>query len=306
MKKIMTMMLVALVAVSAFAQEQSKGDKFAPKKGDWALGISINPVAAGGMSYQPGKGDFLGNYISGLAENPQQMYMPSQSVTSISFKKFIKDNLAFKAALGFSGSHLNYTEYVSDDLATYYDPLSEDVVEDAITGNLGGGSLILGLESSLGKGWLRFVYGIDLVYTMGAGALNFTYGNEISVYNNYQPTTMGMTANGGKCNDYQASHLGIDWARPGCRNNIGLVQQIGLRAEAGLEAFVYDRISVGLTASFLPVAFTWQGQTWGQYEGFSELSGRIETYNRLVSPGSSAVTYGTNSLGINIAVNYYF
>jgi len=306
MKRIIAMTLALVLGFSAMAQDKAKADRFQPKAGDWSIGLSINPMAASGFKYQPGTGEFIGAYIEGLAGNPEQMYIVGQPVTSFRYKRFITDKFAVKASLGFSGSSNTYKEYVSSDLAVWKDANSQEQVVDKAKANLGGGSLAIGVEGNLGKGALRFVYGLELVYSMGAGTMNFEYGNAFAPYNSYAPTTMGMAAKDGSLNEYKDEKLGIAWARPAVRNEIGLVQQVGLLFELGAEYFVYDRMSIGLTASILPAAYTWQGQTWGIYEGYSTYSMKIEQYNRLVSPGSHALTYGTGNLGINISLNYYF
>ena len=52
--------------------------------------------------------------------------------------------------------------------------------------------------------------------------------------------------------------------------------------------------------------FSFQPQTYTIYEGFSSLSGKVEQYNGLVSPGSNALLYGTENLGCRLTLNYYF
>jgi len=308
MRRIAAIAVVLLIGVSASAQS-SKGEKWTPSKGDWSLGVNINPVAAGGFDYKPSKGEFLGAYISGLADNPSEMYIPGQQLVSIKTKYFISNSTAIKASLGFNGSHLNYKEYVTDDWAKYLDSTSEIQTEDGVIANMGGATIALGIEKSLGKGPLRFVMGFDAIYTIGAGKLTFDYGNDFKTYNSYKPSTIAMTdmtGTGDNLNGYTTSKFGIAYARPAVRNDIGTVQQIGLAANLGLEYFLADHISVGLEACIVPVTFTWQSQSWAVYEGYSATLQKVMTYNKLVSPGSHALTYGTSNFGVNISVSYYF
>lgn len=308
MRRIAATAVVLLLGVSAFAQT-SKGEKWTPSKGDWSLGVNINPVAAGGFDYKPAKSDFLGAYISALGENPSEMYIPGQSLVSIKTKYFISNSTALKFSLGFNGSHLDYREYVTDDYEKYLDSTSDAKTWDAVLCNMGGATLAVGVEKSLGKGPLRFVMGADLIYTIGAGKLTFNYGNDYTTYNAYKPSTMAkldMTGTGDNLNGYTTPMFGIAYARPAARNDIGTVQQIGIAANLGLEYFIADHISLGLEACIVPVAFTWQSQSWAIYEGYSSLTNKIMTYNKLVSPGSHALTYGTSNFGVNISVGYYF
>lgn len=308
MRRTAILAVVLLVGISASAQS-SRGEKWTPSQGDWSLGIDINPVAAKGFDYKPSTCDFLGAYISALAENPSEMYIPGQSLVSIKTKYFLSGSTALKFSLGFNGSHLDYREYVTDDYAKYQNTLSEEQTYDAVKCNMGGVSLTAGIEKSLGKGPLRFVMGAGILYSIGAGTLTFDYGNDYKVYNSYKPSTIAMvdmTGTGDNLNGYTTEKFGIAYGRPAKRNDIGTVQQIGLAANIGLEYFVAERISVGVDACIVPVSFAWQSQSWAVYEGYSSLTQKVMTYNKLVSPGSHALTYGTSNLGVNISVGYYF
>ncbi|GEM_PF-4468993 len=300
----MTIFAVLLLA-AASASAQSK-ENYGPKAGDWSVGININPVAAGGIKYQPGKGDFVGGFLTSYSDNPAQMYIPGQSLVSIKAKKMISDSFAVKATLGFSGSYIDYNEYVKDDYAASMNSATEEVVSDHILGNLASASATLGVQKYLGKGRLRFTVGADLSYTIAGGTLNFKYGNDYETYNYFKPSTMSLMEPGGSLNLLTGSKLGITYARPATRNEIGTIQQIGLVANAGLEFFLASNISAGVELAFIPVAFTWQSQTWGIYEGYSTYTQSVLTYNQLVSDGSKAITYGTNNFAVNLSINYYF
>lgn len=305
MKKIITVISVLLLAASVSLAEEKKDNS--PSAGDWAIGVNINPVAAGGMKYQPSKGEFVGDFLGTYFGNPSQMYIPSQSLVSIKVKNMLSSSLAFKATLGFGGSHIDYTEYVADDYARALDSASEAVVSDNILGNLGSASLTAGLQKMLGKGNLKFSVGADLAYTIAWGKLDFRYGNDFETYNGFKPSSMALTLMGsGEMNRYTDPKLGIAYARPYSRNEIGTIQQIGLIINAGLEYFLAEKISVGAEVALLPVAFTWQSQTWGQYQGYSSNTMTVLTYNKLVSDGSHAMTYGLNNFGVNLSFNYYF
>lgn len=307
MKRLTSIIAIALVCSGAFAQTKEKAPKYSPQAGDFSIGLSINPMAA--ANYQPKNGDFLGEFITTKAGNPQQMFMVGQPLVSVRMKYMISEKLAFKATVGFSGSQSNYREYVKDDyICNVENPKIDAKTIDAVNASVNGGAATIGLEGFLGKGALRFIFGGSLYYAIGGGHINFNYGNKYAPYNGFNPTTMWMTTKdaANSLNEFTSPVLGITNGRPLCRNTIGVNQQVGLMVDAGLECFVYDRISVGLTASIVPIAFGWQGQTYSVYEGYSTISQDIQTWNKLVSPGSRALTYGTDNLAINISVNYYF
>lgn len=306
MKKILSTALLLAAVLTASAQEKQK--YYVPQKGDWSVGITYNPATmVRDIRMQPKPGEFAGAWIEELAASPKQMFILSQDpIAAVRAKYFISSKAAVRATLGFNGSLINYKEYVRDDLAAAADPDTENKVMDNLRSNLNSVSLQLGYEGRLGEGCVRFVYGFDLMYSIAGGTMTFQYGNELTDFN-HVPSTMPMTSEmkAGSVNDFQ-SKLGIDYGRPLKRYNSGYIHGIGLSVDIGIEVFLAERVSVGLAMNLTPIMFSFQPQTYTIYEGFSSLSGKVEQYNGLVSPGSNALLYGTENLGCRLTLNYYF
>lgn len=306
MKRIILSAILLTVVLTAFGQEKNK--YYVPKKGDWSIGITFNPATMGrDIRMQPKAGEFAGSWIEELASSPRQMFILSQDpLAAIRAKYYISNKTAFRATLGFNGSLINYREYVRDDLAASIDPSTENKVVDNVRSNLNSVTLQLGLEGRKGEGCVRFVYGFDLMYTLAGGRMTFNYGNALTDLNRV-PSSMPMTSEmkAGSVNDFQ-SKLGIDYGRPVERYNSGYIHGIGLSVDMGIEVFLAERVSVGLAMNFTPIMVTFQPQTYTVYEGFSSLSGKVENYNGLVSPGSNALLYGTENIGCRLSLNYYF
>ena len=145
--------------------------------------------------------------------------------------------------------------------------------------------------------------------SIAGGGLSFNYGNTMTPENRV-PSSMPMTrpATSGTAasfNDFQAD-LGITYARPTERYNVGYIHGVGINADMGVEWFMSGRLSLAGAMTFTPLMFVFQPQTWSKFEGYSTKTGLVEKYNDLVSPGSHAVLYGTENIGINISLNYYF
>jgi hypothetical protein len=83
------------------------------------------------------------------------------------------------------------------------------------------------------------------------------------------------------------------------------VHGLGISADAGLEFFLAENISLSAALNFTPVMVTFQPQTYTTFEGFSTKTGKVEQVNGMVSPGSSAILYGTQNIGCRIALTYY-
>ncbi|MBE6237704.1 MAG: hypothetical protein E7116_06095 [Bacteroidales bacterium] len=297
------LILAALLTVSAAMQAQDKN--YDVKKGDLAVSVTFNPGSLGyKMSCKPAAGEFVGQYITDMCANPKQMFILSQDpLAAVKLKYYTSPKSAFRASLGFNGSIVNYREYVQDDLAVALNPDSQNKVNDAATSRLNSLAISIGKEWRAGEKAIKFVYGVDLLYSLAGGDLIFNYGNKMTDVN-HVPSTMPMTAPQGDLDDFK-SKLGIAYARPVKRYNSGYIHGLGLQVDAGLEFFLAERISLGLAMTFTPVMAICQPQTYTTYEGFSANTGKVEKINELVSPGSWAVLYGTENIGCRLTLSYY-
>lgn len=293
---------VALLIVSVM---QAQDRNYDVKSGEWAVSVTFNPGSlAYKMSCKPAAGDFVGQYIAEMAASPKQMFIVSQDpLAAVKVKYYTSSKSAFRASLGFNGSIVNYREYVQDDLAVALNPDSQNKVNDAATSRLNTVSISLGKEWRTGERAIKFVYGVDLLYTLAGGDLVFNYGNKMTDVNQV-PSSMPMLAPNGDFDDFN-SKLGIAYARPVKRYNSGYIHGLGLQVDAGLEFFLAEKISLGLAMTFTPIMGVCQPQTYATYEGFSSNTGRVEKFNELVSPGSWALLYGTENIGCRITLSYY-
>ena len=313
-KNILVLLLVVflLPVTNLSAQEQNQKEaKYSPKAGDWSIGVSFNPATlAYQCSLRPKPGEASGDYILGLSDNPKQMHILAQDpLATFRFRYVINPSWQLRVTLGFNGSHIDYKEYVPDDRALALNPDSQNKVVDAVRSNLNGGNLTFGAQYMAGKGSLRFIAGFGLSYSIAGGGINFKYGNVMTDIN-HVPSSMPITKpaetqNDKTLNEFE-SVLGIKYGRPLRRYNVGYTHGIGINGDMGIEWFMTGRMSLTAAMTFIPVMFIFQPKTYTKYEGFSSNTGRVEEYNSMVSPGSTAVLYGTESIGLNISLNYYF
>jgi len=311
MKKLIIIMAAAAIALPAFAQKEAK-QTFTPKKGDVSFGLTINPMALReDLRYQPETGEFAGTFIGGLGADPKQMFFLARDpLASLQFKFRMSDKWSFRANLGFDGSIINYKEYCYDDVATRTNPLSEEVVTDVIHNKMNGIFAIAALEFNKTFGQFQFNAGFGLQYVIGGGSMTFDYGNDLTKEGGWQATTIPLLKPGTDpektLNTFPTGTLGIAWARPVERYNIGYNHGIGLTFDMGLEWFFTGRLSLSAALTMVPVMYVFQPQTWAIYEGYSATTESILTYNDLVSPGSNGLLYGTENLGFRIGFNCYF
>ena len=291
------MLFLALPFSGLRAQQTS------PSGAKFGIGLSVNPISGLRANGDFKSRDFVGNAIAAEAAVPYQMFLLAQSpMVSVSGKLRLNGKMAVKGSVGLSGAYFNYVEYVPDDKELYANPFSEEVVTDRIRFHLSGGGVSLGLEcgSDVGKRF-RISGGASLLYSYGGAVINFDYGNEITVLNR-TPSIMPLIAD--SLNMF-VSNGDVAYARPLKRYNVGFEHGLGLMLDLGAECFLTPKVSIGLNATITPFMVVVQPQTYTVYEGYSQLKGETIELNRLVSPGSTSILYGTENLGLVVSVHYY-
>lgn len=205
------------------------------------------------------------------------------------------------------------------------------------TKNFGALSVIagFGIQYALGGGSMSFKYGNDYIYEEEGG------GRWI----NYKPTTTAYTQmktnelEPGVLNPYENKdgtyiYNGFDTrclsksatVRPADRYNIGYSNGIGITCDMGIEWFFAGKMSLTAAITFTPLMVLFQTETYATFEGLqvynvkytntgaydatntTELSNaekKVVRFDRPVSPGSTALLYGTENLGFRLGFNYY-
>lgn len=322
MKKIIVSLAVlALALLSAAAQDSER--KTTVRKGDFSFGVNINPVTLFQKSnWKPEDGAFSGAFVDGVGKTPKQMYILSQDpVASFKIRYHMTDAVALRAQFGFTGSVINQKDYVQDDHAVYLNPDSQNQVVDQVTSRLNAASFGLALEFIKGNGPLKFNGSIGLLYAIAGGEMTFSYGNPFNKdWNGNVPTSTAYTqevAETGK-KPYDLNEgggigkLGITYSRPSKRFNAGYTNAIGLTLDMGIEWLFASRMSLGAAITFTPIMVMFQPQTYTQYEAYTTIpvvggtdDGGVINYNKMVSPGSTGLIYGTDNLGFRLSLNYY-
>ena len=307
MKRFMLVLSALVISAGVLMAEEKEHKNHVPDVGSVSIGLTFNVASlATQMSAQPEANSHLGTFFfdagDGLFTTPASMYILSQDpVAALRVKYRLSEHLNLRASIGFNGSHLDYSEYVRDDLAFALDPNSENKVVDHLKADLNSTNIAVGAEFTAGPRNLKFVAGVNLLYAFAGGKMDFSYGNAITSAN-MTPTSLI----GGTPYDDFAGGMGIAWGRPLERKNAGFTHGIGIQADMGIEWFFVDHLSLGAVATFTPVMFMKQSQTYTVYEGYSAKTSQVEQYNKLVSPGSWACLYGTYNLGLQLSLNYYF
>lgn len=305
-----------------------------PKAGDFAIGITFNPLGIQNHTYQPEKESFAGAFVSGLGSTPKQMFiLATDPMISFMINYHFTEVVSLRANIGLSGSVVNYKEYVINDAAylannkvgLWYDEKTFDVA----TSKLNGTTIGLGLEFTKAFGRLAFVGGFGLQYAVGGGSLSFKYGNPLTkaiMEDNLTtlpngPHTMNYMAltGDGSLNEWEkvkdlANKYGQEltpketysYGRPKERYNVGMNHGIGITADMGLEYFFAGRMSLSAAVTFTPIMVVFQPQTRTTYEVWDSTNHKVSEFpEAMVSPGSTALLYGTQNIGLRLAFKYY-
>lgn len=299
MKKIVSCLLMAALALPMFAQEESAAkNEYLPAAGDFAIGFNLNPFAT-----------FVGNMFNGTVGNAidndkiggealwSNTTTNAYPVVSLQGKYMFTDNLGLRANIGLLLTRKNNREYVLDDEAVALDPLSKQKVVDAEYLSSHGGSLSVGVEYRIGKGRVQGVFSGSALYAFSVAHANYEFGNAITEINQ-RPTSGSFVTYAAMSSQMPNARLLHSYTDDG-------VHTIGLVGSVGIEGFVAPKISIGAEVN-LALLYTWTPQQYGEYEGFNLLTKEVEHFTELVAPKSSQFVFGTQNIGANLFMNFYF
>lgn len=295
MKRITALSLIVLLTAMTVSAQDKQQVRYTPEAGDMGITISANPfVNYFGNLFNGTTGNTLGN-VGGEPYNPGLSTL--QPAVSLAGKYFITDNLAVRMNLGWMYSHDKNNFYAADDAALLEDPMSDKQVIDSHITNTSGGSFMLGAEYRVGKGKVQGVFGGGLLYAFNRYKENFAYGNAITEENQHPSTSIE--------NSTAPSGDGFIYQRYLSKFNEAPTHYFGLVGFVGVEWFVAPKISLGAEVN-LSAAFNWTKGLYYTSEGFNAESGIVEEYTELITPTSSGFDFGTQNIGANLSINFYF
>jgi hypothetical protein len=268
MKKYIFILFTLLFMVAGVSAQESaadsgvlrnkKGIPILPQKGDFAIGMCVNPFL-----------DYLGNTFNGNTDNHFVL-----SSTTLYGKYYIENDAAVRVYLTWSNTHETSRNYVRDDAAFAADPLSQAQLIDTRIykyDNLGIG---VSYQKYRGYGRLLGFYGAYIDYYQSRTQYEYTYGNAITEVNT-DPTDYWGDGEG------QGRTLSDD-------NGIG--RSLGAGLLGGVEYFFMPKISLGAELN-IGYSYTWSTQSNAKFEMWD--GGQVFEYNRTYSPGSHSSGFST-------------
>ena len=290
--KIFTLALSLFVATAAFA---GGADKSAPTQGDMSVAFSLDPLATFAGNLLNGT---MNNALEDLAGEPLLLQHLPKSVVSIMGNYMLTDNLAARVNIGFGFSYMQKNHYVIDDAAFALNELSNAKVIDQITSKTLSGSFALGVEYRLGQRAVQGVFGGGLSYACGTASNAYAYGNAISQLNQNPSQSVEMPA------PEQVTGY-LPNARILSTNATDLIHMAGIYGSVGVEWFVAPAIALGANVN-LGIYYEINPMQASVYEGWNTITEKVDTHTELVAPASHGFHFGTDNIGANLYIAFYF
>ena len=289
MKKILTLILSAGLAVVSLSAQENEPKQYLPKQGDWAIGFDAKPVLQIVEAIFSEESDEI-NELPAIGGESSLLNGPTLSIMG---KYMLTDQLAVKANLGILVENTKNSGYSTDDAAAMLNPLANAKVADIMTTRETGISLFAGLEYRLGKKRVQGVFGGGLLLGAEKTLVSYRYGNQMTAINQKPSVAgqLGYVYNG----DYRTLKR--------FSNTPNFVA--GLVGTAGVEFFVAPKVALGAEVC-LTAMYTINQQTYTISEGYNTSSEAIEQRTDLVAPMTGAFKLATENLGGNLYLSFYF
>lgn len=299
MKRLVSIIIGVALALPLLAQEPTAQQEvvYTPQQGEWAVGFTLNPIL-----------NFVGNMFNGTAGQVfnsqtlggQPLFSdadPAYPLVSVMGKYMVTDNVAIRANLGLLLNINNQNFYISDDRAVLLDPLSIEKVTDKAHGETYGGSLFIGAEYRVGKKRVQGIFGGGLNYAFSVYQAKYSYGNAISEANQVPTIGAGMPA-------FTQPAIYMPNARTISQLNSG-THTVGLVGNIGVECFVAPKISLGAEVN-LAILYRIEMPSYKQLEGYNLITKQVQTFTDIAGQSTSGFLFGTQNIGANIFMNFYF
>ena len=311
--KIFTLALSLIVAAAAFAEKQTPEERgkadyssWLPAQGNFSVGFSLDPLATFvGNLFANGEGRI--NALTNLAGEPmlnQQIEdRLGRPMASIMGTYMLTDELGLKANIGFGYSTKTENAYVRNDAAYFDDPWSTARVTDSRKFQSATGSIALGAEYRVGKRLpVQGVFGGGVNYMFGETSYQYTYGNAITELNQ-QPSQSAQMPGWVEVPTFNSNAFMS--ARILSQSAANLIHMVGLYGSVGVEWFVVPKIALGANVN-LALYYEVNPARATQYEGWNRITETAEDYTELVAPANHGFHFGTDNIGANLYVNFYF
>lgn len=289
MKKILTLILSAGLAVVSLSAQDKEQKQYLPEKGDWAIGFDAKPMLQIVEAVFSQESDDI-NELPGMGGESSLLNGPTVSLMG---KYMLTDQLAVKANLGILVENNKTSGYSLDDAARMLNPLSYAKVADYKNTRTTGVSLLAALEYRVGKKRVQGVFSGGLLIGAEKVISTYTYGNQMTTINQ-KPSVAGQLGN-----VYNGNYRNLKTFSNEPNIFTGLV------GTAGVEVFVAPKVALGAEVS-LCASYKVAQQTYTISEGYNTSSEAIEQKTDIITPMTGSFKLATENLGGSLYLAFYF
>lgn len=314
MKKLISILLVAALAMPMFAERQTPEERgqadystWLPKAGEFSVGFNIDPLATfAGNLFNGTMGNALGDLAGeSLGSNNNLAPIRIPNMISIMGTYMLTDNLGVRANIGLGIQTWNQRAYVVDDAAKFINPYSTLDGLDKMHSIDVGASFSAGIEYRVGKTRpVQGVFGAGLTYGFwGIQKDTYSYYNAITKDN--QNPTNGALYGGAANPKFATDYNYIDNPRILEQYAQGGTHILGIYGSVGVEWFVAPKIALGLNVNLL-LDYQWNPSRVEKWEGwnhFTEQRDEIIIHDLAKQDGFA---FTTDNIGANLYITFYF
>lgn len=305
MKKILSIMLVAALAMPMFAEKLSPEERanadyssWTPQAGDFAIGFSLDPFA-----------DFLGKMLNTASRGDYNKEIGGQGlvnpIVSIMGEYMLTDQLGVRANVGFIVDYNREIQNVDDAAAKWENPYSRAQVQDVKKAGQYGASFSAGVDYRLGKRNVQGVFGAGLVYAFQTYSTKYSYGNAITQVLQH-PEISGLNTDGYVAPEGYLPNARLINDAADFTGADKIWHRFGLYTSVGVEWFVAPKICLGLNVN-LDLLYKVSNNVCKQYEGWNTTTDQYEIYTDTRNLYNySGVTFSTENIGANLYASFYF
>ena len=287
------LILFILVGVFMNVSAQDNEKVYLPEKGDFSVGISLNPLLNFvGNIFNGSENNAIGNIggessLSGL-DSYEKGVTPDISIMG---KYMLTNSWGVRANIGLMIGNDQYNEYVQNDEAVMQNPFDESKLVDTKNITSSGVSIMLGTEYRKGKKRIQGVFGAGLLLGFKTNKISYDYSNQMTTINQLPSTAWDDVYN-----EYGYRTL-VAQGGNDCF--------LGATGSVGVEWFVAPKVALGAEVN-LNIYYVFGGQRYVETEGYNSSSKKIERQCDLMSPGHNQFRFGTENLGGSLYMSFYF
>jgi len=266
MKKTTLFVALAVASSAAFAQDlvNSKGEKYLPEAGDWAISVNAAPFL-----------QYVGQFLS-AGPNPAPGFNYITNNQTIVGKMFIDATSAYRGIVRIGYTSQSVTDQIIEANTTNTYPASPTMVNDKMSMHNMNVALGAGKEWRRGHGRLQGYYGADAMLGISSSGSSYTYGNALSTGATGVPVNTTYTTNFGSniigvTDPYGNAARVLSSGNP-------MTFSFGVRGFIGAEYFIIPKISIGGEFGW-GLGFTSTGKTETKVEGIGGATPAVNTFD---------------------------